>query len=1477
MQIDINGQYYLGGAVTISGTVAPAAANDLNIYLTNASSGAVFDSNTVAADANGAYSITYNYLSAGDYNGLVTDANSSATNRFYLKITNYASIDINFVGSMPPLNIGQALVANFTLRDYNNAVVTSDYNIALKLVDSDGTVVKDQNNYVPKSGGANRTDDYNFGALPTPGTYTIIVDNGVTGFNVPVIAYNLFVNSFNSSTGDPQKIFAAGQDANVKVFMSNTSGTPITSGTISGTIQAPSSVTQSPLTFTPYGGYFMANTGALSTQGEYTIRVSASALGYSQNQELKLKIQSYSMLLQPKKNESAGKKERMKGAYSTSSQAILELSITDLNTNMALAGLDLNSACNKNKLSLTVYKAGSTVGTSVTFDVNNVPDKTCDLNFVTPSSTGEYRYKLVGTDMNVANTVQDLATSTGLKVQNQMVFFDAVDPSAYAQDSSNSWKFTFYKDENIGFVANVIDLNVSDDADVSAVSKATIMQNGQRITITNTVDKNYLDYNAESHVLLMLGSALTDNNVSAGFVPIEFTVDVNSNNDAMDANSITAFGAFKYKIMNISSMPADENGGSKSTMFGPPVFHSDTEGVYLQVSVTNAGGTAIKYANVELYSLRNVDDWNELSVAPINAISDNNNLITSSAGTAHLHLGTLSSGIYFGQVKVTNGSTIDYGDFFLMVKSYIVNAQPLTVENGQCMFMNSIGQNSDFNMVIMAMNPALGMPVNDYVPDENGTKVFLMSMGEEFKEPTIYDVTLSSPFDFNCTGMMGPPGEVQTFKAMTVHPNGDSNWQAGNYRVLVKGSSAELGAEAGDGFFRVQPFKFSLMPLAMTGMGGGDQKMLNATPGSAFDFNVISDKSITLRAILVDEKTQQDVNSNINFVNNSNTVNANELTTVSVLIPSNIPLSEYPLIVFGDDTSGNQAEQDLFLRMSLFNLVVPSGIGNQNLQYQQSNTGAYDTNILDDATNGNLRHSSGPGDSGHYCDGNVTVGDINYNRWIMAGTDWARNDLNHLMLVNTIDQNVWIDYDNDCNFVLDDADSNRHVGDTNIGSMTDGNAMLVTDITSMALTYMKKPFDFNNSSRMQGTFIGQYPVDENIGVPIIIKNLDGTTTADINVTINRAMLLPSFGMGMPQETTGWTAWQGTTDADGFARAILNVSRPGTYMLEIKATNTAGTSQIFKPWEGMVVEAKKYKTEMFLQNQIGDITIDFNNVLAGSGVFIEDDESSGPGDNGDGLDQTWYDANYGLFDESARDFDLDKDGAKDKNFYFIKLNDAFHTANSGMDANILVDDDTNFCNILYRGPDNNRDDCDQNVLGEVGLNEGWFDNTSGLFLCPYSNAQGSMQNTSCGNNEAVYAISENDTNVNDNDAIIINRTTWRALDNTGNNWGLWMIKDGINNAAGSSTNTWTIFKDLQGVKLNSSGTMSAKLFRTSARPQMNQQNTMIPMPGTYPGTITGGIGKINYGNLPDSNYSMAVDVNINNDLQTQYENFEIRSS
>jgi hypothetical protein len=83
------------------------------------------------------------------------------------------------------------------------------------------------------------------------------------------------------------------------------------------------------------------------------------------------------------------------------------------------------------------------------------------------------------------------------------------------------------------------------------------------------------------------------------------------------------------------------------------------------------------------------------------------------------------------------------------------------------------------------------------------------------------------------------------------------------------------------------------------------------------------------------------------------------------------------------------------------------------------------------------------------------------------------------------------------------------------------------------------------------------------------------------------------------------------------------------------------------------------------------------------------------------------------------------------------------------------------------------------------------------------------------------------------------------------------------------------KNLEGVRLGSSGTGNAKIIKTQYAANAGNPGIQIPLTGTYPMTVTGGVGRINMGNLPDSNYMIALDVNILNDLQTQYSPFEVR--
>ncbi|MCX6803644.1 MAG: hypothetical protein NTY48_03665, partial [Candidatus Diapherotrites archaeon] len=131
-----------------------------------------------------------------------------------------------------------------------------------------------------------------------------------------------------------------------------------------------------------------------------------------------------------------------------------------------------------------------------------------------------------------------------------------------------------------------------------------------------------------------------------------------------------------------------------------------------------------------------------------------------------------------------------------------------------------------------------------------------------------------------------------------------------------------------------------------------------------------------------------------------------------------------------------------------------------------------------------------------------------------------------------------------------------------------------------------------------------------------------------------------------------------------------------------------------------------------------------------------------------------------------------------------------------------------------------------------------------------------------------AISENDTNATDANVILINRTSWRG---SGNSWSLWTTTTSSNQNVWG----WIILKDLSGIRLSSSGVGSAKIIKTQYSANSGNPGTQIPLSGSYTATITNGIGRINMRNLIDSNYMLAMDVNLGNDLQTQYSSFEVR--
>ncbi|MFH0905864.1 MAG: hypothetical protein V1824_00835, partial [archaeon] len=1008
IDVSTSGNFYNGGLITISGQVDPQATDYIEISLLNT----INNSNTTThttADIEGYYSQDFNLSESGDYLLTVTDANTSATKQVNFNVRDYTTIVLGFAGAVPPLSVSDDLIVNFTLEDIDSEILyLHDYNLSVKLYSTDGTLITSED--ITKDVNSNQTDDLNFGAMQETGTYTIVVDDGISSFSIPVIAYNLFINSYDSITGEVKSDFSIDSTSELRVFLSNSQG-EIINGEVSGTIEDPAGNT-STLDFSEEGGYYTVVTDALSLEGEYIVRVSAEYNDYIQEQEFKLKVNNYILKLQPEKFSLLEDKDRIGGGiYPPNSEINLELKITDLNTSQNLSGEILDTACDENKFTLNEYSEGSTISNSLDFTINNSEDTYCLISFNSEQESGNYLYELTGTDLNISGETKTLSSSTTITIQNHLIFIDTVDPSTYLENPTNSWKFEFFQGQDIGFYASTLDLNSNLDSNISDIISAYIYQGDSEIEI----DADYIDYNESAQFITLSSDALTENNINGGMVQIKALVSVSSSNPSLDEN-IYAYAVFKYRKLNISIMPAsDQDGSEKMSFFGPATYNSD-ESIYLKVNVTNAADSEINYAQVQLDSLFNADTWQDINVSLLNSLEGNYQLNTGSEGGIAVYLipsGVLENGTYLGQIKVTSGEDIDYAQFFFMVKDYIVFAQPMFFESDgeggyYCNFLDVINKQSDVNLVVMAINPDNFNTINDYEIDLENTQLYLMGEGKDKggMEPVVYngaDLTLGS--DINCSGFMGE--FTKTFQVLTLTPTTDDNsWIPGFYRILIDGTSEEFGHEYGDGFLNIQPFGFGISINVTDDQKGG--KGILVSPGTYFDFNVSSDNDVNLTARLIDEATQSEINSNLDlntteggrFVSSNTGLGEDGKTEVSVLIPEDLGLGNYVIEVIAEDAAHDTAAQGIPINVSFYQLAIPEGVERQSLWYRTLRTGEYDTNILL-SIDYNANSSNFDWDLNEACNGVIDTGNLDlskWNRWVYPNLRGRfENVFNHMI------------------------------------------------------------------------------------------------------------------------------------------------------------------------------------------------------------------------------------------------------------------------------------------------------------------------------------------------------------------------------------------------------------------------------------------------------------------------------------------------
>jgi hypothetical protein len=1434
IEAGVSGTFYVGGTLTFAGKVLPAGTYDVNIQILDKSTGQAVHTASGKTDANGVFSWSWSDFNAGDYNAKITDVNDGIYTVLEFTVTKVADVDINFLSHLPPFELGENI--SFALLPYDvNGNALTDYNLYVKVLAPDGNKIYDVN--VGKSQSSNWSETITISAskFSSPGIYVIVVNQGVKSFSLPVLSFMLFVTTKNDVTGDVSNYFGPADTVKIQVAMRSVDGTQLYSGqgnSVSITLVKPDGNTQS-LAVSSSGGFFYAtlSLGGLP-YGTYVLRVAATHNNVTQKKAVKFHLSRYKLGLAPKKSAMMGKKERMPGIVAPSSPAQLELTLKDLSTGLGLLANDFNCEDQASKFS---FKLVSKLGKVV--DINDVNFKqrvdACDVNVLTPSTSGTYTLVASATDLNVKGNIVSLEARVTIIIQRFVVFMDPVDPVAFKNTPQGAWKFRFFKDENIGFTPVVFDIYTGNPVVVTAV-RGVIFHVGQT---KKKVASQYYDFNASIQLLELDKSVITDYNIPGGFVPMSFIVDVNG----LDGNNVKALGAFRLKLLNVEVFAADENGKARSFEFGPPTYKANDENVYVLVMVKNSAGQSISYATVKIKELRNMDQWEDVNVEAFPTAT------TDSKGKAVINLGKMPSGTYFGLVEADDGKNKDYGELFLIVKSYIVHAEPLLYEPSTQACSFAQGFSSDDNVmlgVIVGMPSADNFDFNFINNFDLNVKVYMMGEEDELSEPKRIDVNYQLG-DVNCTtDFLGPPRDTNV-----IILERQGGWKKGFYRVQLRAYVQGLGYELGDGFFKIQPFRFyldSAVPKQQTGPFAD-----KASPGMWFDFNVFSSKDVNITdVLLLDNKSfepeffLQDINVkrksdgvDLRF-NNDTDITANTHITISILIPDTARLEPYTLVVVAEDENGNEAEGELWLSMVAFTVVIPRGRygGLPTMRYAQEPGVGYDANVIDDCVRDyNLLSAD--------------VGNISYDRFVHPREwEYGGNDLNVFVLVDTANKLLYVDKTKDCNF-LNDGNNMYTVGPTITDVNTpDGNQVVFVDVGAFDVKILLAPFNFTQKPDVEH-FVGRYARDVNMPIPVFVKSVDGTPVSGATVSITRVMRI-SFGEGMPKELSDkdWNGYSAVTDANGLAIPRLQVAAPGQYVLSL--TIEKGTKkQTLMPWDGPVVEVKAYDAFLNLSKPT-EFTIDNN--ITPFDIFVS-------------FDPSYYIAtSYGVFDEAAQQYDLDQDNNMQEIWYFVRLtptgSQVLSQQGDFKEPWIILDDDKDM--TLTDPPG-----MDANNSPEKG-------ESSEVILSPFSTeciADFNFQywgGNYCRLREATYVLSEKDLNWIDSDTKFYARINHRECEGNAC-WSLWVNKNQIN-AVDRNVTLWIEVRDFNLQRLsNASGTVKVRLF------EWINDYTRIPLSGVWQGNVYRGVARISVGDLEQGKYEVAMDLNVNGMAGTAYDRFEVR--
>ncbi len=1303
---------------------------DLNVVVRN-SAGTVTDENYLS-DRNGFYSIAHSYATAGDYNIVVRDLNNGVQSSMPFRVSNIASVSINYdnLSLKPPFDASSLAVVPVTFTAYNaagNAIAGEDLNV--RIVNSSG-VQQDFNSGTTNADG-NAQLRFNLSGY-SAGTYYFSVNNGLASFSFSIYSFRMYLSLANPDTNNAQSVFKPGTNGRITVDVMNYAGTQyISTATVAGAVYNSSNVAQSALSFSSSGGSYYALFTAPATIGDYYLDINVTYGGTTQSQKISFKVQNYSMEVVSSKFEGGGmgEKEKMPSVFPTASNATLQLYFSEINAS-ELSGTSLDYICNNGSAQdhnfLLYYKKMGAMDWNSVLGEGDIhvadSDTYCSLSFRTPANASTYFIKVVGKDLNVEGNTLTLSAKTMVTVQDYLVFLEPVDPSSCDTSAAGNvadscgFKFQFTVGEKIGLRPDIIDMKSGTSVNqLSSVHSAVVFKGGSETTLSSPTDVNFrADLN-----ILAINASSTVQNLSGGFYPGGFVVDVNSNGVLAQQN-VTAFGFFYLRVLNVTTELVDVNGNSIAS-HGPPTYSSD-KNTYIKLTVKDSdGSTAIRGAVVTVSRIMNFEEREVIDVSGVDSNA------TNSSGIVTIALDYQALGMGSGEFEIEldiNAATLGKTDTVMTHferRNFFLKATPINKNNCGPLPMIAGDMNSTF--LLEAKNAWNWQVINDL----NVTDVKVFYEGSPSKPLSMPVEKTVASFK---TGTMQCGGEDYNY----VDVNHNGTWEQGFYKFVIYANSALKGNETVKAFIMVQPFFIVAVPAVE-----GDLGML-AEPGAQWDFNIMSAVDVNLSAKLMDMESwslfASDLNMHLketgdwisgtgsNYAYDDVNAGTSAYTTIDVNLPANLSIAKEMdidgyILQIDANYGTTVATIELFIVPLKWQVVVskqPEGM------WASGDTGPFffwitgddhrkmyvDDNVIDNCL--------AIADERGYTAADISDAGLNYSRIVMvkAGDDdenGTQTDWNAIILIDTDNERVYVDRDNDCNF-NEEPDINAltvgsHVSgmvsnmmyeDWDDVNMETGQAPwrknpwngvpIITGITKGRLWYttdtMAQYANYANFGLQGDAYIGTYDTDQNFGIPLAVKTLRGTPVNDVQVSIYSVMLA-EMGGGMPTQLTEGTDYNkfgDMPDSNGIALPKIAVNDSGIIMTGFKITDGA-TTQFVMPWQGAVFQTKSYSVVTSYGLEDLNIVFDQNAVELGLDV------------NTDVIPLTCFNPNTTLIgvlreeDVNTRrsanvrlnlDNDTDENRAPivDENWYFIPLTGhaSCPMADFGTGrAKLLIDDDT----------------------------------------------------------------------------------------------------------------------------------------------------------------------------------------------------------